>query len=107
MIKINQVWESETGRTIRILAHHPDGGWIYKLQYTKHPEIQTGTLHVIGNVGLEAAYALKYDVCDHRGYRKGEIEIDGHMYYKCPNCDDIFPVIGDDYLWFPVELYND
>lgn len=109
-VEVNQIWIApmmggRVLRKIRILAPHPDGGWIYKLEYTIQPGIQHEGISRITELGLEKAYTLEKDVCTHRhtdDWYRDESPLPTH--FRCTDCGDLFPNTGDDRFWFPKVL---
>lgn len=110
-VEVNQVWKApmmggRVLRRIRILAPHPDGGWIYKVLFsTSHPNISHVGIDRITELSLEKAYVLEQDVCTHRhtdDYYAKDAPVPTH--YRCTDCGDLFPNTGDDRFWFPKVL---
>lgn len=89
-------------RRIRIIAPHPDGGFLYETLYSVHPADSEILFGKITELSLEKAYVLEQDVCDHRHtdewYREGSPIPTHHI---CTDCGDKFPNVGDTSLWFP------
>lgn len=107
-VKVNQIYKApmmggRVLRRIRILAHHPDGGYLYEILYTGQPTGQHEKLGRVTDLSIREAYVLEQDVCDHHG-PKTEIYLkksESPSHWKCLLCEDIFPLIGDTCLWFP------
>ena len=113
-VKVNQVWVApmmgnRVLREVRILAPHPDGGYIIGILYSislKHGE---KSIERITELALEKSYSLKIDVCTHRNIDDAYIDSGDYAppvpnYYRCTDCGDLFPNIGDTDLWFPKPL---
>jgi hypothetical protein len=113
-VKVNQVYvapmmDGRVLRRIRILAPHPDGGYIAKVLYSRAIG-DNDLIYSITDLGLKKAYKLEVDVCEHR--HTEDVYIDGGSnyppsvpnYYQCPDCGDLFPNTGDTDLWFPKQL---
>lgn len=108
-VKVNQVYVAPLMagrilRRIRILAPHPDGGFIIKVIFPNDIDIQR-----ITNLGLDKAYRLERDVCEHKHTEdayvdNGEFSPAIPNYYRCTDCGDLFPNTGDTALWFPKQL---
>lgn len=111
-VRVNQIYVAPAMagrilRRIRILAPHPDGGYIIDVVYsitTSEPHIQR-----LGVLALNKAYKLERDVCTHRIAEDAYIEVGGYAppvpnYYRCTDCGDLFPNTGDTALWFPKVL---
>src|SRR5882672_526693 len=104
-IKVNQIWiqrlrlhDDSIARRIRILAHHPDGGLIFKDEPAalrlNHFEIRT-----IPNVfHFEKVFELEKDVCEHKhtrdGYANKAYPSATPDVYVCEDCEDTFPNNG-------------
>ena len=114
-VKINQVYVAplmagRVMRRIRILAHHPDGGYITEVLYSAQPVGQHEKLNRTSELSLNKVYTLETDVCEHR--HTDDVYIDGGSnyppsipnYYKCTDCGDLFPNTGDTNLWFPKQI---
>src|ERR1051325_12087522 len=95
-VKINQVYKApmmagRTLRRVRILAHHPDGGYLAEILYSANQLDIESPYTRISLLALEKAYVLQHDVCDHRG-PKTEVatvnkgEDDEPTSWKCSQC---------------------
>lgn len=110
-VNVNQIWSApmmggRVLRRIRILAPHPDSGYLAEVLYTHPPLGSHEKIVRIGELAMIKSYKLEQDVCTHRHvddyYRPS-----GHYwpatpnYYRCSDCGDLFPNTGDTNLWFP------
>lgn len=114
-VKINQVYVApmmagRVLRRIRILAYHPDGGYLYEVMYSIN-EGEHGEAYKITDLSLNRAYKLEVDVCEHKGnlVEDAYVSTGGYdpaipNYYRCTGCGDLFPNTGDTDLWFPKRI---
>lgn len=110
-INVNQIWSSpmmggRVLRRVRILAPHPDRGYLAEVLYTHPPLMSHEKIVIITEFALIKVYKLEQDVCTHRhveDYYKdtGDYAPATPNYYRCSDCGDLFPNTGDTNLWFP------
>lgn len=107
-VSVNQIWAAMDERVekplrrIRIIAKHPDGGYVYKELGGGTFKTETGRIGHIPSFNLLTVFTLEQDVCTHRYVGEFyEDEKDHPTYWICNDCGDKFPIIGDADFWFP------
>jgi hypothetical protein len=63
VIEVNQVWvgyvREKPFRRVRILAPHPDGGWIYQEMPAARKHIEVGHLGIVPEFNLRYVFELE------------------------------------------------